>query len=100
MRPANLDAVDLSIYADWLEDAGADTAEVRAEIADPPANQWVYESRVGFVGGVGGDEGVGFVGGGGVGGVVGGVGVVGVVGGGGVGGVGGVGGGVGGDPPS
>ena len=94
MTPQSNEDLELSVYADWLEDEGRslESQWVRESLIESP-RKWECQYRW-RVGGVGGGVGGGGVGGGGVGGGVGGVGGGGVgVGGGGVGGgVGGVGG--------
>ena len=72
----------LNVYADWLEDQGIDTKELRESIIVlcHNINSWYYEYLYSFVGGVGGSVGSGSDVGGifGVGGVVGSVGSSGV----------------------
>jgi hypothetical protein len=86
MTPSDNSNEMLGIYADWLEDQGYCTKELREELELAITDSWHYEHRVVGFGGVGGfGSVVGVAGAGGVGsgvGVVGvGVGVVGVVGG-------------------
>ena len=93
MTPQSDEDLELSVYADWLEDEGRyqESQWVRDSLTETP-RKWEWQHRWrgvgGGVGGVGSGVGVGGVGSGvGVGGVGGGVGVGGVGGGVGVGGV-------------
>jgi hypothetical protein len=79
MTPSDTSTEMLGIYADWLEDQGYCTKELREELELAITDSWHYEYRGVSVGGVGGVGGVGSVGVGGFGGV-GGVGSVGGVG--------------------
>jgi hypothetical protein len=68
MTPSDNSTEMLGIYADWLEDQGYCTKELREELELAITNSWHYEYRGVGVGGVGG-VGVGVGAGAGAGGV-------------------------------
>jgi hypothetical protein len=53
MTSSNNNNEMLGIYADWLEDQGYSTKELREELELAIANSWCYEHRSIGVGGIG-----------------------------------------------